>query len=71
MRLVHNVDQRTDGAGPDMDQVAFRVRAERVSSPCDLVASGMFFEDASSTKPTPFSLLVDDGSKGLRRFGNH
>ncbi|NNL66167.1 MAG: hypothetical protein HKP30_07995 [Myxococcales bacterium] len=65
-RIIQSVDMdaNTQAAAYDMDQLAFRLRAEKLSSPCKLVASGAFFEDASSTHAVPFSLLVDDGAKG-------
>lgn len=62
-RIVHGVSPNSTNAGADMDQLAFRIRAARVSPRCDVVASGMFYESAASMQPIPFSLLVDDGVK--------
>jgi len=70
LRIVRAVDPNQPGVGPDMDQLTFRLRAAKVSHACNLIASGMFFGDDASA-PTPFSLLVDDGRKGLGRVPGH
>ncbi len=63
MQIVHRMDQVNDNAAlpSEMDQVAFRLRAQRMSPRCNLVASGALFQDASSVESVPFSLLIDDG----------
>ena len=66
-RVVHEVSPNAVGAASEMNQMAFSLRAAKVKGPCRLIAGGMQFDEDPSTKPSPFSLLVNDGTARSRR----
>jgi len=63
MQVVHDIDPSSAPGVPtsDLDLMGFRIRAEKASARCGVVASGLFFPEPTSRSPMSVGLIPDLG----------